>query len=727
VSRSLRHPLRGSRRFVRPAKPRHSSRKPARQPKLRQNRFSVESVLETPDTTAARPGLRLRVTGLVVIVLFALLGLRLWTLQVLQAPAAAKSVTANQIRAVAVDPVRGLILDRYGNPLVDNVVVNQITLSRVTAQQHPEVVGRLAALLGQTTAQIDAAIADPRFSPYKPVPVLDGAPPSDILYIKEHQDDFPGVSSVQTTERSYPQQELPGPAQSGYPAAQTLGYVSTINAAELGSRQSQGYQAGDPFGQSGLEYQYEPELRGVPGRQQLEVDPQGRVVGTLKTTPANPGDNLVTNIDTNLQQVADNALATQIATLRNTYDKQCNGGGGCYPAATEGAVVVMDPQSGAVYAMSSYPSYNLSEWVGGLSAAQNAQLFGPSSLEPTLNRAIQGRYTPGSTFKLNTASAALNTGLISPTTPYYDSGTFKTPDCQYNSTTCVFHDAPGDPGGEFDVSSALSVSSDDFFYNLGYLFYAKAGQFGQTPIQDQAAQYSLGQLTGIDLPGEVEGRVDSQPERVKLHAEDPKAFPNTTWYTGENIEMAFGQGGTYITPIEQAVAYSTFANGGTRYAPQVAAAVVSPTGKVVKRIAPQVVGHAPMSPTNHQAMLTGFEGVVNNPDGTAYGVPGLATFPGGLAGKTGTADTVMGKEPTGWFVGFGPTANPQYVVVCVIDQAGYGATAAAPVVGQIFTYLASHPVTAPGIPPPQQVVQSTQPVQLPSLSTPTTPAPGSSG
>jgi penicillin-binding protein 2 len=727
VSRSLRHPFRGSRRFVRPAKARHSPRKAARQPKLRQNRFSVESVLEAPDTTAARPGLRLRVTGLVVIVLFALLGLRLWTLQVLQAPAAAKSVSANQIRAVAVDPVRGLILDRYGNPLVNNVVVNQITLSRVTAQQHPEVVGRLAALIGQTTAQIDATIADPRFSPYKPVPVLDNAPPSDILYIKEHQDDFPGVSSVQTTERSYPQQELPGPAQSGYPAAQTLGYVSTINAAELKARQSQGYQAGDPFGQSGLEYQYEPELRGIPGRQQLEVDPQGRVVGTLKTTPATAGDNLVTNLDTNLQQVADNALATQIATLRNTYDRQCNNGGGCYPAATEGAVVVMDPQTGAVYAMSSYPSYNLSEWVGGLSGAQNAQLFGPSSLEPTLNRAIQGRYTPGSTFKLNTASAALNTGLITPSFSYYDSGTFKTPDCQYNSTTCVFHDAPGDPGGEFDVSSALSVSSDDFFYNLGYLFYAKSDQFGETPIQDQAAQYSLGQLTGIDLPGEVEGRVDSQPERVKLHAEDPKAFPNTTWYTGENIEMAFGQGGTYITPIEQAVAYSTFANGGTRFAPQVTAAVVSPAGKVVKRMTPQIVGHAPMSPANHQAMLTGFEGVVDSPDGTAYGVPGLASFPGGVAGKTGTADTVMGKEPTGWFVGFGPTANPQYVVVCVIDQAGYGATAAAPVVGQIFSYLASHPVTAPGIPPAQQVVQSTQPVQLPSFSTPTTAAPTTSG
>ncbi len=206
------------------------------------------------------------------------------------------------------------------------------------------------------------------------------------------------------------------------------------------------------------------------------------------------------------------------------------------------------------------------------------------------------------------------------------------------------------------MSSALSVSSDDFFYNLGYLFYAKAAQYGPTPIQDQAAQYSLGQLTGIDLPGEVAGRVDSQPERMKLHAADPKAFPNTTWYTGENIEMAFGQGGTYITPIEQAVAYSTFANGGTRYAPQVAAAVVSPSGKVVKRFAPQVTGHVAISPANHQAMLAGFEGVVTSPDGTAYGVPGPGLVPrrggrqdghGRHRGGQGADRLVRGVRPGG--------------------------------------------------------------------------------
>ncbi|MBV8463326.1 MAG: hypothetical protein JO368_08535, partial [Acidimicrobiales bacterium] len=660
----------------------------------------------------------------------------LWALQALQAPAAQRAVSAVEIRNVPVDPTRGLILDRYGNPLVGNLPTEQITLARIDATEHPDVIGRLAALVGETTAQVQATINDKRYSQYKPVPILSNAPLPDVIYVMEHPREFPGVAAVATTQRNYPQQELPGPAQGGYPAAQVLGFVGTINPAELQARATQGYQAGDAFGQAGLEYQYEPYLRGTPGTQQLEVNPQGEVVGTVRTSPAVPGDNLVTNIDTNLQQVADNALATQIASLRNTFDPQCNNKSGCYPAATEGAVVVMDPQSGAVYAMSSYPTYNNSDWVGGLSAAQNAQLFGPNSGEPTLNRAIQGRYTPGSTFKLNTATAALNTGLITPSFGYYDSGTFKTPNCQYNSTTCVFHDAPGDPTGDFNVTRALAVSSDDFFYNLGYLFDAKQAQYGPTPIQDQAAQYSLGQLTGIDLPGEVAGRVDSKPEREKLHAEDPAAFPNTTWFTGENIEMAFGQGGTYVTPIEQAVAYSTFANGGTRYVPQVAAALVSADGKVVQRFTPQVAGHVPMSPVNRQAMLAGFEGVVNSSEGTAYGVPGLASFPGGVAGKTGTADTQAGKEPTGWFVGFGPVADPRYVVVCVIDQAGYGATAAAPVVAQIFDYLAAHPVTAPGVPPVAAVVNAHNPVALPapptttttttSTSTPTTSTPTTS-
>ena len=725
MNRSLRHPFGGSKLFQRPEKERkagRSARRSPRQPRMRQSRFSVESILDAPDTSSSRPGLRLRIIALVVVGLFALLGLRLWALTVLQAPAAAQAAIADQIRVVQVQPTRGLILDRYGNPLVNNVVTEQITLSRVTAMQDPAVVGRLATLIGQTTAEVKATISDPQYSLYKPVPVLSNAPLSDILYIREHQSEFPGVSSVATTQRNYPQQELPGPAQSGYPASQVLGYVGTINSTELAARASQGYQPGDPFGQSGLEFQYESELRGTPGQQQLEVDPQGQVVGTLKTTPATPGDNVVTNIDTGLQQVADNALATQILALRRTPDPKCNNNAGCYPAATGGAVVVMDPQSGAVYAMSSYPSYNPSVWVGGISTANYAALSDLANNEPLLNRAIDGLYTPGSTFKLNTATAALNLGLISPGYYYDDTGTFTTPNCQYGSVSCIFHNSEGDGGfGEINVSTALTVSSDDFFYNLGAMFWDDRTTYGNTPIQNQAAQYGLGELTGIDLPGESDqARVDSLAEDLKLHAESPSGFPNTVWNTGDNVEMAFGQGATVITPIEQAVAYSTFANGGTRYAPQVAAAIVSPSGRVVKRFAPRVTGHVNLPASTYQALLTGFTGVVQSANGTAYQAFQGLNFPGGVAGKTGTADSEIGKEPTAWFVGFGPTADPQYVVVCVIDQAGFGATASAPVVRQIFSYLATHPVTAPGIPPAQGIVQSTTPVPLPSVAPTTT-------
>ena len=674
-------------------------------------------MLDAPDSTDARPGLRLRIVGISMIGLFAVLGLRLWALQVLQAPAAAQAVTANQIRAVPVAPTRGLILDRNGYPLVNNVVTEEITLSRVAAQHDPTVVGRLAAVVGKTPAQVKAAITNPQYSLYKPVPILTDAPLEDVVYIKEHQAEFPGVSSQQTTQRSYPQTQLPGPAQGTYPAAQVLGYVGTINTAELKSRASQGYLAGDAFGQAGLEYQYETQLHGTPGQQQLEVDPKGQVAGVLKSSPSTPGADIVTNIDTNLQQVADDALAAQVQSLRQGFDPACNNKAGCYPAATGGAVVVMNPQNGAIYAMSSYPSYDPSVWVGGIAQSAYSALSDPANNQPLLNRAIDGLYTPGSTFKLNTATAALQTGLISPGFSYYDSGEFKTPGCQYNSTTCVFHNSAGDPAGTYNVSGALTVSSDDFFYNLGYLFYAQSAKYGATPIQDQAAQYSLGELTGIDLPGEAQGRVDSPAQRVKLHTLAPKAFPNTTWYTGDNIEMAFGQAGTYITPIEQATAYSTFANGGTRYAPQVAAAVVSPSGKVVKKIAPQVVGHVALSPASYQALMTGFTGAVQSSNGTAYGTFQGLNFPGGLAGKTGTADTVAGKEPTAWFVGFGPTASPQYVVVCVIDQAGFGATAAAPVVRNVFSYLATHPVGPAAVPPTQAASRSTAALALPAVPT----------
>ncbi len=233
--------------------------------------------------------------------------------------------------------------------------------------------------------------------------------------------------------------------------------------------------------------------------------------------------------------------------------------------------------------MSSYPTYNPAMWVGGISTANYAALSDPANNEPLLNRAIDGLYTPGSTFKLNTATAALDLGLIDP--GYLLRRHRHLQGARTASTaarSCIFHNSEGDGGfGEIDVSTALTVSSDDFFYNLGAMFWDDRSDpaYGDTPIQNQAAQYGLGELTGIDLPGEDPGPGGQPGRAAKLHAESPTGFPNTIWYTGDNVEMAFGQGATVITPIEQAVAYSTFANGGTRYAPQVAAAIVSPHGQ----------------------------------------------------------------------------------------------------------------------------------------------------
>ena len=315
MKRSLRHPFRNPNHFLRSERTRSSTRKPPRQPKLHQNRFSMGSVFETADSSESRPVLRVRVVGLVVVGMFAVLGLRLWTIQVLQAPSAVQAVTANQIRAVAIDPTRGLILDRDGNPLVNNVVTEQITLSRITAQLNPGVVGRLAAAIGQTPAQVQASLDDPKYSPYEPVPVLSDAPLSTVLYIQEHADEFPGVSTVETTQRNYPQTDPPGPFPGGYPAAQTLGYVGAVSSNQLTSLAGKGYQPGDQIGESGLEEQYEPYLRGTPGQQQLEVDSKGQVAGVLKTTPATRGQSGHQHRH-QLQQLSDNALASQIAYVR---------------------------------------------------------------------------------------------------------------------------------------------------------------------------------------------------------------------------------------------------------------------------------------------------------------------------------------------------------------------------------------------------------------------------
>ncbi len=628
---------------------------------------------------SARVGLRLTIVGLIVLVAFSAVVVRLWSLQVLHSSQYRNAALVFQQQTVPITPARGLIIARGGQVLVGDQVLPVVTLSRSTATQ--VVVGRLAALLGESITDVNTALANPQASPYQPVPIAIGVSQSTIVYLSEHESMFPGVSVNFTAERTYPRGDI---------ASQVLGYTGDIDAAELHSLAKYGYTPNDVVGQSGVEATDELWLRGRPGSEVIKVDASGNPVGTVKTTAPVSGDDVVLNIDLDLQKTVESALTRQIQSL------QASG-----LPADSGAAVVLDPATGAVFAMASVPTYNPSWWVGGISDQHYQLLTSQVDHDPLLNRAIQGLWAPGSTFKLATATAALNDGLLASLGGYIDDRGFYQiqPPC---SGQCLYYNNQDEKGqGPINVATALTVSDDVFFYTLGADYWYDSAAYGQTPIQDVAEQYGFGQPTGIDLPNEYSGQVDSPGLRRTQHSQAPQAFPSTYYGIADNIEMAFGQGETLITPLQEAVAYGTFATGGTRYAPQVVNAVISPTGKIVKQFKPRVMGHVSLPPGTYAQILGGLEGAIYDTNGTAY-----ATFQGyggmPLAGKTGTAteSSNTNVQPTAWFVAFGPTSAPRYVVAVVIDQAGYGAAAAAPVARQIFTYLTNHPIGSADLHPP---------------------------
>ncbi len=661
------HPFRGRGRTINEPKP-----------------VGIRDLMASPEEVRVRPERRWLVMGGFFVLLLVALILRLFFLQVLEYHASVAAVESNSLRVTTIPATRGAILDRVDNPLVTNITTIELRLSRAEAALHPTIKGSLSSLTGLSVAQINSDLNDKQYDPYQPAPIMSNAPAKVVEFIRLHPGEFPGVSVLDTSTRSYP--------NGGSVGAQLLGYVGPITQAEIDANPGEGYQTDSTIGKTGIEAYYEQYLRGKEGTSTLEVSATGSVLGSIKTTSPTVGDSVVLNIDTPLQKALDGYLASEILADRHSIDPVS----GKVPEALNGAAIVMNPNNGEIYAMASYPSYDLDSFVHGLSSAEFHQLIEEGAFN---NYAIQGLYTPGSTFKLITATAELQTGILSPDQYINDTGTFVVPQC-FNKTNhgCIFHDDDNEAAGEVDLPTALTVSSDYYFYNLGYLFWNDQAQYGQTPIQNVAAGYGLTETTNIDLPDEAQGRVDSPEVRKELHAEDPQAFPTVSWYTGDNIEMAFGQGTTALTPLALANAYATFANGGTRYAPEVAAAIMSPHGKVVIRYQPRVLGHVNLPASVRDPILQGLTGVVSSPRGTGYPAfqkyfhyP-LSEFP--IAGKTGTASNAPLLEPNSWFVGFGPTTHPEYVVLCVIDEGGYGADASAPVVAETFNYLVSHPVPA---------------------------------
>lgn len=632
------------------------------------------------NTPPVYDGTRVRLSMVVVIIgcLFATLIARLWFLQVVNAPKAQAAVQTNGIKTIYIPAPRGEILSSDGKVLAGNRISQVITVNRQAAAKNPAMVGRLAALLGMTVPQLKTAINNLQVSPYAPVPVLTDASSQEILYVKEHQSEFPGVQATQEEIRTY--------SKYGVMAANIIGYTGQITAKQYQQLKSQGYGPSDQIGEAGVEATYQKVLRGKPGVEKVEVDAQGNVLGVVSYAPPVPGNDLVLTISAKVQQAAVDDLQAEMVATRKTVQK-----GGVNYRAPAGAVVVENPNNGDVIALATAPDYNPNQFIGGISQANYKNLTNPANHFPLDDRAIEAAYQPGSTYKLITATAGLQAGIITPNYLFNDNKG----GLQVGNK--FFHNDAGQAWGLVDLAKAITVSDDAYFYNIGAQFYVNAAKYGPDGLQNVAKAYGFGSPTGIALPGEAAGLVPDAAVVAKEHKLYPKAYPNGTWYEGDAVQTAIGQEQDLVTPLQLVNAYSTFANGGTRYVPQIAKEAQNPNGTVVQAYQPKVVTHVTLPAADRAAILAGFEGVTTNPLGTAYasfgGKPGLNVL---VAGKTGTAQVVnsnipltspLYKQPTSVFSSFAPAQAPQYAVDCMIEQAGYGASACAPVVRQIYDLL----------------------------------------
>src|SRR6516225_2044435 len=552
---------------------------------------------------------RLVVLYAVVAALLLVLGGRLWYLQVMTVGSYASAATQDQVRTVIVPPVRGQILDDVGQPLVNNRTALVVSVNRALVSQQPDggvgELHRVAHLLGMKYTLLQekirlctAGVSQPCWqgSPYQPIPVSEQVPAAVALQIMENQRDFPGVSAQAQPVTHYVQ---PFATQ----AAQILGYLQPITPQEVAQRHLPvtGFSGVDLVGQAGLEEQYDQQLRGTPGTQTLTVNAAGTVTAIRHQSSPTAGDTLVTSLNSQLQADTYNALAQAIQRA------QAEGN----PGATNGAAVVMTT-TGRILAMASVPTYNPSIWNGGISTREFKNLFGTAHGEPILDRATQGEYGPGSTFKVTSASAAIANGM-SAAGPYSCPGSVTIAHLTFNNWTTKNL-------GPMSFHEALVWSCDTVFYQIAYQMYlhdkysANFEVNKHAPIQKMQKMevaWGFGHNPGIDLPEQSPGSI---PTRLWLyyywkqykHYWCKHGNPNGSylqqiayddcrtgyqWTPGQAAIAAIGQGYVTVTPLQLARAYAALANGGTLYSPRVGQALISPAGKVDQRIRPPVVGH----------------------------------------------------------------------------------------------------------------------------------------
>jgi penicillin-binding protein 2 len=625
---------------------------------------------------------RVALLGALVVIGFVALLLRLWALQVLAGPQYAARATANQLRTVRVEAPRGPIEDRYGNLLVTN---QQVTAVELWPSGLPKVYARrvrelraLADVTRVNVRQITRQIVQRRKvgDLLDPVIVRPQATGPMLTYLEERAGAFPGVTLARSYIRKYPHGSL---------AAQLLGYVNQIDPGQLKTLAEAGYAPGDEVGQSGVESKYNTYLFGVPGTARVRVDSLGRP-RSLQTlaTPPQPGQTVRLTLDTGLQVAAQSALKYGIQLAHN--NKQW--------AADGGAIVAMSPSDGSILALASSPTYDPAVYSGRVTtkALANQGLVGKSALAknyPSLNRATDGTYPPGSTFKPLTAIAALQEHLIKPKALYPCTGTYTSPDDRAHH---VFHNWDPFVYQGMNLPTALAYSCDTYFYRAGNAFYDLPPARGQ-PLQKWARKFGFGSRTGVDVGPETGGLVPTIGWKHQTYTRKTDACcwrVDRLWKPGDSITLAIGQGNLLVTPLQMARLYAAIANGGKLVTPHVLMDVENPNRTIVPTTAPPAPRPIPgLDPAYVKDVQEGLLMGTHDPFGTSYGVFG--NFPVPIAGKTGTAEKVVTPVPgythnesQSWWCGYGPANDPKLVVCAVIENGGEGGAAAAPAAEHVF-------------------------------------------
>ena len=585
-----------------------------------------------------------RLKGTVILILFAfgVILVRLFFLQVTHGARYRERSTNNRIRLQSLEPSRGLIYDRSGKLLVDNRPAFDLLITPRDAKPLGDTLARLEALAGLNASEMLARIRKKGSESNKNVVVLKRDIGRDMLApIEVENHDLPGITVKVRPKRFYLNPGM---------GAHLLGYLGEINARELSSGKHPNVSVGDFIGKFGIEKVMEQTLRGRQGGRQVEVNVRGRVIRELKRVEAQAGDSIFLTVDTKLQKRAEELLKGEA-----------------------GSVVALNPQTGAVLALASSPSFDQNDFVSGLSYAKWNSLRNDPE-KPMQNKATQALYPPASIYKIITAMAALEEKIVDPRTRIYCSGSHAYGDRNYRCWKRSGH-------GSVDMVQALAQSCDVYFYVVGQ-------KLGVDRLAFYARGAGLGQRTGIELREEVDGLIPTAEwKRKKL---------GRRWLSGETLSLSIGQSYNLVTPLQMAMLAASVGNGGTIYKPHLLEKIESADGKLVRTIAPEVKGKLPVSKKNLALIRKGLFATVHGKRGTARG----AAIEGVLvAGKTGTAQ-VVGKghddaekkkkrnpkkfRDHAWFVSYAPVENPTIAVAVIVEHGEGGSTKAAPIAREVM-------------------------------------------